>query len=80
MESPLSEYFNAESHGEKWHLFCKGCGKGWELPKGDTHPGNLLHLLNHARSHKAAQHRLHQTAGGRGSKKTKLVVPAAGKA
>jgi hypothetical protein len=29
---------------------------------------------------KSAQHRLHQTAGGRGSKKSKLVVPAAGKA
>ena len=28
----------------------------------------------------ATQHRLHQTAGGRGSKKSKLVVPAAGKA
>ena len=27
-----------------------------------------------------AQHRVHQTAGGRRSKKSKLVVPAAGKA
>lgn len=28
----------------------------------------------------SAQHRVHQTAGGRGSKKSKLVVPAAGNA
>lgn len=28
----------------------------------------------------AAEHRLHQTAGRRGSKKSKLVMPAAGKA
>jgi len=32
------------------------------------------------RNYKAAEHRVHQTAGGRGSKKSKLVVPAAGNA
>lgn len=35
---------------------------------------------NCAEFKEAAQHRLHQTAGGRGSKKSKVVVPAAGKA
>jgi hypothetical protein len=54
-EAPLNDKFEAEDHGTKWHLFCKVCGKGWSLnkpPKGQDHtPGNLLHLLNHARSH-----------------------------
>jgi hypothetical protein len=50
-EAPLSEYFDAVSKGTKWHLFCKKCGRGWELPKDNEHVGNTLHLLNHARSH-----------------------------
>jgi hypothetical protein len=52
MASPLPEYFRAESDGTHWRLFCKKCKMGWSLPKGNDHPGNLLHLLNHARSHK----------------------------
>lgn len=51
MKAPLPEYYNAESKGKEWHLFCKVCGKGWALKKDSTHPGNTLHLLNHARSH-----------------------------
>jgi len=54
-DAPLAEHFRAESHGAKWHLFCRKCGKGWSLVKQtkgmDYHPGNLLHLLNHAHSH-----------------------------
>jgi hypothetical protein len=54
--APLTEYFRAESHGDKWHMFCNKCGRAWSLKKQakgtDYHPGNLLHLLNHARSHK----------------------------
>ena len=51
---------------------------------------NVDELLSHARAEGEiefaglgkyeAQHRVHQTAGGRGSKKSKLVVPAAGNA
>ena len=55
-KSPLSEYFRGEDKGNKWHLFCRKCGKGWALNKPTdgpgVHPGNLLHLLNHAHSHK----------------------------
>lgn len=50
-KTPLSEYFDAESDGENWNLFCKQCSRGWSLPKKQDHPGNLLFLLNHAGSH-----------------------------
>ncbi len=49
--APLPEYFNAKSVGNKWELRCKRCDVGWSLPKDNKHPGNILHLLNHARSH-----------------------------
>jgi len=51
--APLPEYFDAKDHGQDWHLFCKVCGAGWALAKNNTAPGNVLHLLNHARSHSA---------------------------
>ena len=51
----IVKYFDYEDHGKVWHLFCKKCNKGWSLKKGESadavHPGNVLHLLNHARSH-----------------------------
>jgi hypothetical protein len=50
-EAPLSEYYKATSVGDLWHLHCKVCDAGWSLPKGNKHPGNLLRLLDHARSH-----------------------------
>jgi hypothetical protein len=50
---PLPDYFNATSVGDLWHLHCKRCDAGWALPKGNKHPGNVLALLNHARSHDA---------------------------
>lgn len=48
---PLPEYFEAKDKGQNWHLFCRKCGKGWALKKSSQAVGNLLHLLNHARSH-----------------------------
>lgn len=34
------------------HFLCKACDEAWKLKKGgDRHPGNVLHLLNHARGH-----------------------------
>lgn len=50
-KAPLPDYFRAESKGKNWHLFCKRCEQGWSLPKDNNHPGNMLHLLNHARGH-----------------------------
>jgi len=49
--APLPKYFRAKDKGDAWHLFCRKCGKGWSLKKASNHPGNHLHLLNHARSH-----------------------------
>ena len=54
-DAPLPTYFNARSRGNKWHLSCKWCGRVWALPKANDHPGNILHLLNHARSHEEAE-------------------------
>jgi hypothetical protein len=55
-EAPLAEHFRAVDKGRDWHMFCKKCGRGWSLVKQmkgrDYHPGNLLQLLDHARSHK----------------------------
>ena len=50
---PLPEYFDSEDDEKNndWKLTCKKCGKGWRLSKDSNHPGNILHLLNHARSH-----------------------------
>lgn len=56
-EAPLPEYYEGADKGEFWELWCKakGCKKGWRLNKPregqELHPGNLLHLLNHAHSH-----------------------------
>lgn len=54
-KAPLPEYFDAENHGAEWHLFCKRCGKGWSLQKSSRAVGNILHLLNHVRSHDEPQ-------------------------
>ena len=53
--APLPEHFRAEDGGSVWRLFCRKCGKGWELKKTSNHPGNLLHLLNHAASHRKGE-------------------------
>lgn len=53
MEPPLPDHFDAEDAGKNWNLWCKGCNKGWALPKDNNHPGNLLKLLEHAYSHKS---------------------------
>jgi hypothetical protein len=53
---PLPEQFTAKSVGNQWHLRCRLCNRGWSLPKNNTHPGNLLALLNHAHSHKENNH------------------------
>lgn len=68
-DAPLKDHFRAESHGNKWHMFCKNCGKGWSLVKQtkgmEYHPGNLLHLLNHAYSHKSESKKKTKNPGTR---------------
>ena len=50
----LPEYFITEDGGQVWKLWCKGCELGWSFPKSSPLKiGNQLHLLNHARGHKA---------------------------
>ena len=48
---PLRPYYRIEQHGNKYHLYCKGCGQGWSLPAAGTRLGAILTLLNHAYSH-----------------------------
>jgi hypothetical protein len=51
-KAPLSDYYIGVDKGTKWHMLCKECDEAWSVPK-DTigTPGNMLFLLNHARSH-----------------------------
>ena len=49
--APLPDYYEAESIGNNWALWCKKCDKGWKLPKSNNHPAPILKLLEHARSH-----------------------------
>lgn len=52
-EPPLPDYYEAEDHGDQWHLYCLECGSGWSIVKRmlNENPGNLLRLLDHAHSH-----------------------------
>jgi len=51
-QAPLSKHFDSRDCGTDWHLYCRCCGQGWAVKKTGTHPGDLLHLLDHARGHK----------------------------
>jgi len=55
MEGPLKEFFNAVDKKTYWELWCKRCDRGWRMNKPlegiELKAGNLVHLLNHARSH-----------------------------
>jgi hypothetical protein len=45
--------FTVLERGRYWHIRCDVCRKAWSLPREkQTHPGNILHLLNHAEGHK----------------------------
>jgi hypothetical protein len=49
---PLAKYYIAVDKGTKWHMLCKQCDEAWAVPKdGLDKVGNMLFLLNHARSH-----------------------------
>lgn len=64
MEVPaaLVGKFDVEDAGSEWHLTCKRCPKRWALKKSSDHPGNVLHLLNHAAGHRLSDGR--KLAGG----------------
>lgn len=50
----VRKYFAVETAPRqpgKWLITCEKCDSMWHLSKSDKHPGNVLHLLNHARSH-----------------------------
>ena len=51
----LRRYFTIEdapSQPDLWLIVCPTCGEMWHLKKINNHPGNVLHLLNHARGHR----------------------------
>lgn len=55
-KQPLPEYYTGYLTATGWRLDCKaqGCAQRYSLTlKGAAHPGNILALLNHARSHEA---------------------------
>lgn len=48
----LMQYFNIEADESGRTIKCKECPQQWHLKKGgEEHPGNFLHLLNHAYGH-----------------------------
>src|SRR5262245_30671713 len=47
----LKKYYNVTEGPEQNEFWCKRCKRGWALSKTNNHPGNYLHLLNHAYSH-----------------------------
>lgn len=48
----LPIHFHVTEKVDRWILKCRVCSARWELThKGAAHPGNTLHLLNHAASH-----------------------------
>jgi uncharacterized C2H2 Zn-finger protein len=54
MMKPIRKYFTVETaprQKNKWLIECPKCGEMWHLDKNSKHSGNVLHLLNHARSH-----------------------------
>jgi hypothetical protein len=54
MMKPIRKYFTVETaprQPSKWLVICEKCDSMWHLDKKSEHPGNVLHLLNHARGH-----------------------------
>ena len=50
----IRKYFTVETaphQPKKWLIVCPKCSDMWHLAKDSNHVGNVLHLLNHARSH-----------------------------
>lgn len=48
----MKKYFRVVEKPTSYEFWCLKCKKGWELKNKSNHPGNYLHLLNHAYGHK----------------------------
>lgn len=48
----MKKFFRIVERGNQREFWCLKCKKGWGLPIGNNHPGNYLHMLNHAYGHK----------------------------
>jgi hypothetical protein len=51
--SMLWQDFKIFDSGGEYIIACRGCKQRWALAKGSPHVGNILSLMNHARSHEA---------------------------
>ncbi len=47
----MKKYFRVVEKAENYEFHCLKCKQGWALKRKSNHPGNYLHLLNHAYSH-----------------------------
>jgi hypothetical protein len=47
----MKKYFRVVEKSGRYEFWCLKCKKGWGLPSTNNHPGNYLHMLNHAYSH-----------------------------
>jgi len=47
----MKQYFDVTERKGRYEFRCLKCQKGWSLASNNNHPGNYLHLLNHAYSH-----------------------------
>lgn len=47
----MKKYFRVDKKSGRYEFRCLKCSKGWALKATSNHPGNYLHLLNHAYSH-----------------------------
>jgi len=48
----MREFFKITERKGRYEFRCLKCSMGWALPTTNRHPGNYLHLLNHAYSHR----------------------------
>jgi len=50
----LKDRFDIMEKDGVYKIYCKKCDAGWQLDtRQGLHPGNILHLLNHAAGHRA---------------------------
>lgn len=47
----MKKYFHVIVGPEQTEFWCKRCKRGWALSNSSNHPGNYLHLLDHAYGH-----------------------------
>jgi hypothetical protein len=56
LNASITKHYNVEKNGASLELRCKNCSKAWQWPAAkEMNVGTVLHLLNHARSHKESR-------------------------